>query len=234
MVVPSKEFFEEYDEKQRQRYTKAKHDFDILLANGNHCPDWRAECFEVVKSKADSVGFVIESPFDYLSADDVARFSPLFERAVQSNSIHVYTDSLHTYGSVFCVADEFDMNFLSKYLDMKHLSETWVTPYGIAWLTDKVGIGIVKPDIGIFRDVQCVPLSTSDDLERACFGVYLSLCRIDCLFRLSLSLSERKAIYFRRQCFWMDGNYRKPSLSTTHSLKADGLVTARGFPEKFL
>ena len=57
MVVPSKEFFEEYDEKQRQRYTKAKHDFDVLLANGKHCPDWRAECFEVVKSKADSVGF---------------------------------------------------------------------------------------------------------------------------------------------------------------------------------
>ena len=36
MGVPSKEFFEEYDERQRQRYTKAKHDFDILLANGNH------------------------------------------------------------------------------------------------------------------------------------------------------------------------------------------------------
>lgn len=45
MVVPSKEFFEEYDEKQRQRYTKAKHDFDVLLASGKHCTDWRAECF---------------------------------------------------------------------------------------------------------------------------------------------------------------------------------------------
>ena len=72
MVVPSKEFFEEYDEKQRQMYTKAKHDFDILLANGNHCPDWRAECFNLVKDKAAQHGFLVETPMDYHSQDELA------------------------------------------------------------------------------------------------------------------------------------------------------------------
>ena len=77
-VVPSKEFFEEYDEKQRQMYAKAEHDFDALLENGKHCPDWRSECFEVVKDKAAQHGFLVETPMDYHSPDELALSSKVF------------------------------------------------------------------------------------------------------------------------------------------------------------
>lgn len=128
-VVPSKEFFEEYDERQRQRYAKAEHDFGVLLANGKHCTDWRAECFEIVKDKASQHGFLVETPMDYHSPDELALSSKVFSDAIRSNSIHVFTDSLHSYGALFCICactDDTNMDFLGQYLDITHLSETWV------------------------------------------------------------------------------------------------------------
>lgn len=212
MVVPSKEFFEEYDEKQRQRYAKAEHDFDILLANGKPCPDWRAECFSLVKDKVAQHGFLVETPMDYHSPDELALSSKVFADAIRSNSIHVFTDSLHSYGALFCICactDDTDMDFLGKYLDITHLSETWVSPYGIAWLNDSVGIGIIEPNTPLFRDSSCVQVSADDDLKRACFGRYLSLCLVDCTFRLELPYDERCAIYKAKRTVWLDGIKRK-------------------------
>ena len=213
MVVPSKEFFEEYDEKQRQRYAKAEHDFDILLANGKPCPDWRAECFSLIKDKAAQHGFLVETPMDYHSPDELALSSKVFADAIRSNSIHVFTDSLHSYGALFCIcacSDDTDMDFLGQYLDITHLSETWVSPHGIAWLNDSVGIGMIKPNTPLFRDSSCVQVNAEDDLKRACFGRYLSLCRVDCTFMLELPYDERCAIYMKRKPCWINGHHRKP------------------------
>lgn len=211
IVVPSKEFFNEYDEKQRQRYAKAEHDFDVLLANGNHCPDLRAECFNLVKDKAAKHGFLVETPMDYHSPDELALSSKVFADSIRSNSIHVFTDSLHSYGTLFCVcacADDTDMDFLGQYLDITYLSETWVSPYGIAWLDGSVGIGMIKPNTPLFRDSSCVPIN-ADDLKCACFGRYLSLNRVDCTFMLELPYDERCAIYIKRKQRWINGIKRK-------------------------
>lgn len=74
---------------------------------------------------------------DYHSQDELALSSKVFSDATRSNSIHVFTDSLHSYGALFCICActyDTNMDFLGQYLDITHLSETWVSPHGIAWL----------------------------------------------------------------------------------------------------
>lgn len=114
----------------------------------------------------------------------------------------MFTASLHSYGTLFCVyacTDDTDMDFLGQYFDITHLSETWVSPYGIAWLNGSVGIGMIKPNMPLFRDSSCVPVNAEDDLKCACLTViFLSagwiarLC-LNCLMMsgvLSISIRE--------------------------------------------
>lgn len=74
---------------------------------------------------------------------------------------------------------------------------------------DSVGIGAIKPSTPLFRDSSCVPVSAEYDLKRACFGRYLSLCRVDCTFMLELSYDVRCAIYIKRNQRWINGIKRK-------------------------
>lgn len=81
--------------------------------------------------------------------------------------------------------------------------------HGIARLDDSVGIGIIEPNTPLFRDSSCVPLNAEDDLKRACFGRYLSLCRVDCTFMLELPYNERCAIYKAKKAVRINGIKRK-------------------------
>lgn len=73
-----------------------------------------------------------------------------------------------------------------------------------------VGIGMIKPNMPLFRDSSCVPVNAEDDLKRTCFGRYLSLCRVDCTFMLELPYDERCAIYkSKRKQRWINGIKRK-------------------------